>query len=551
MLHPTPTSSTASSRGPTCAAAAPILAVLATAFFLSACAGTERIAESERPPALPETHALIPAPVMAELDYASRFVFTDSTQIVVDAADAEARRIGRFLSELIGHSVETMPEVVDAGTEHVGRHVRLRIGGAGSSIAAEGYVLEIRPEAVTITAADHAGLFYGVQTIRQLLPWYVEYEAAFPQAMWLPVGRIADEPRFAWRGAMLDVARHFLPAQHVKRYIDLMALHKLNRLHLHLSDDQGWRIEVPGRPRLTNHGGHGEVGGREGGYYTTDEYQELVRYAQARFVTVVPEIDMPGHTNAALSSYAELNCDDRARDPYIGTSVGFSYLCVEKEETYAFVDEVVGEIAAMTPGPYFHLGGDEVHELTGEQYVQFMERAQEIVAKHGKRVVGWDEIAEADLDLIPGTIVQVWRPQTPATADKVAEAVAAGAHVVLSPADRIYIDMKYDSTTVLGLAWAGFNDVRDAYDWEPAALNPDLPESSILGVEAPLWSETLRSMADFEYMAFPRLAGVAELGWSPVAARSWESFRRRVGRQASRWTALGINFYRAPEIPWE
>lgn len=520
-------------------------------FALGACSATAPVTEVPAPSRSPELtlrHALIPRPASADLSGSEEFVLGRDMRIVVDPGDEEAIRIGVMLASLIGNTVDTTPEVVESDAVNAG-DVRLTRRGAPENLGQEGYDLRITNSSVTLSAAGAAGLFYGVQTIRQLLPWYVEYSAASAQPLWLPVGQVVDSPRFFWRGSMLDVARHFLAPRDVKRYIDLMALFKLNRLHIHLSDDQGWRIEIPGRPRLTEIGATSQVGGKRGGFYTTEEYIDLVRYAEDRFITIVPEIDMPGHTNAALVSYAELNCDGVARDPFIGTEVGFSSLCVEKEETYAFIDEVVREIAAMTPGPFFHIGGDEVHELTPEQYVRFMERAQDIVVAHGKRVVGWDEIAEAALDLVPGTIIQVWRPQTPATGAAVAEAVARGASVILSPADRVYIDMKYDTSTVLGLAWAGYNDVRDAYDWEPAALVPGLPEEAILGVEAPLWSETVESMADFEYMAFPRLAGVAELGWSS-GPRSWEEYRLRLGAQAPRWTALGINFFRAPEVPW-
>jgi hexosaminidase len=201
----------------------------------------------------------------------------------------------------------------------------------------------------------------------------------------------------------------------VKRHIDLMAMYKLNRLHLHLSDDQGWRIEIPGRPRLTAHGASTAVGGRPGGYYSLDDWQELVRYASMRFVTLVPEIDMPGHTNAALASYPELTCDGVAPPLYTGTEVGFSFLCVENSETYAFVDDVVGAISEVTPGEYFHLGGDEARMLTSDQYTEFMLRALDIVGDAGKTVVAWDEVAEVGLQLEQGTIIQVWRPQNEAS----------------------------------------------------------------------------------------------------------------------------------------
>ena len=441
-----------------------------------------------------------------------------------------------------------------------GASIHLTTGVASASLGAEGYELVITPSRVEVSAASPAGLFYGVQTVRQLLPPLVEYTAAYPRPLFLPVGRISDAPRFGWRGAMLDVARHFLPADDVKRFVDLMALYKLNRLHIHLSDDQGWRIEIPGWPRLTEHGGSTEVGGGPGGFYTTLEYADLVRYASERFVTIVPEIDMPGHTNAALSAYPELTCDGVAPELYTGTEVGFSSLCTDKELVYDFVNDVVREISAITSGPYFHVGGDEARQTEDEDFVAFIERVQDIVQSHGRRMIGWDEVATTALD--QESIVQLWRPlwpeggpPEPGSAAAVLQegatrAVEVGATFILSPADRIYLDMKYDASTVIGLTWAAITDPRAAYDWEPNEVFADIPEASIAGVEGTLWSETMGGLSDVEYLAFPRLAGVAELGWSPAGARDWNEYRQRVGAHGARWTALGVNFHHSDLIDW-
>src|SRR6185436_6484337 len=204
-------------------------------------------------------------------------------------------------------------------------------------------------------------------------------------------------------------------------------------------------------------------------------------------------------------------------------------------------DDVVKEIAAITPGPYFHMGGDEVKTLTPAQYRAFVERVQTIIQTHGKQMIGWDEVAVATL--LPTSIVQHWRP------DAAHGELARAPRLVLSPANRTYLDMKYDRDTALGLSWAGLVPIKTAYDWDPAVLVPEAPATAILGVEAPLWSETLANMRDVEFLAMPRLAAIAELGWSP-APRNWEGFRVRLGAQGPRWTAMGINFYRAPEIPW-
>jgi hexosaminidase len=414
---------------------------------------------------------------------------------------------------------------------------------AGAATGPEGYDLTIDATRVTLRATVPAGLFYGAQTLRQLLPYWSEYEAVMyrqPRPATLPPLHIRDTPRYQWRGAMLDVARHFFDVGEVKQFIDLLALHKMNRLHLHLADDQGWRIEIRKWPDLTARGGQTEVGGTPGGFYTQVQYADLVAYAADRFITIVPEIDMPGHTNAALSSIDELNCNGQATPRFTGTAVGFSALCVGMDFTYQFLDDVIGEIAAMTPGPYFHAGGDEVRTLTPDQYRSFIERVQAIVERHGKRMIGWDEVAATSL--LATSIVQHWRPAA-AKAE-----LARAPHLILSPGDRAYLDMKYGADTALGLDWAGLIPVRTAYEWDPAVLVPGA--ASVLGVEAPLWSETIANMRDVEFLAMPRLAAIAEVAWSPQAARSWESFRLRLGAQAPRWTALGINFYRAPDVPW-
>jgi hexosaminidase len=267
-----------------------------------------------------------------------------------------------------------------------------------------------------------------------------------------------------------------------------------------------------------------------------------VRYAAARYITIVPEIDMPAHTNAALAAYPEVSCSDRPAGLYTGTDVGWSSICVDKEASYALIDDVVREIAAITPGPFFHIGGDEVKLLTDEQYTRFVNRVQDIVNRHGKRMVGWEEIYKAQLK--PTSIVQSWK------GDSAAQALKYGSKLVLSPAKKAYIDMKYNAGTELGLSWAALIEVNDAYDWDPATYNPGVTERDVLGIEAPMWSETLRNIGAVEFLAMPRLAALAEVAWTPQAERDWQSFRVRVATQAPRWRYMGVNYYHSPQIPW-
>jgi hexosaminidase len=486
-------------------------------------------------------NTLIPSPVAATATDGT-FALTSTTQIYVEPADDELMALGQLLAEQLRPATGfEIPVLAVAGDRPVGQ-IFLTTAGADPALGAEGYELTIAPDAATLRAPQPAGLFYGIQTLRQLLPPAIESDTVETAAWELPAGTIRDQPRFEWRGAMLDVARHFFGVADVKRYIDLLAYYKLNRLHLHLSDDQGWRIEIASWPKLTTHGGSTAVGGGAGGYYTQADYAEIVAYAQQRYIMIIPEIDMPGHTNAALSSYAELNCDDVAPPLFTGIEVGFSSLCFDKPITFQFADDVIRELAAITPGPYIHIGGDEAAATSHDDYVRFIERFQEIVQSHGKRMIGWEETSQASL--LPSSVVQYWHNPI------VGQAVRQGAKVIMSPADRTYLDMKYDAATPLGLSWAGYVDVHRSYAWDPARAIADVSEEHILGVEAPIWSETLETMSDVESMAFPRLPGVAEIGWSPMLARDWEEYRQRLGAHSSRMAALGVNFHRAKSIPW-
>ncbi|MFE9773022.1 beta-N-acetylhexosaminidase [Streptomyces sp. NPDC005931] len=508
---------------------------------MAAGAGTAGAAPRTGTEAIP-LDRVIPAPASVTPG-GSPYRITEGTRIRVDPS-REARRIGAYLAGLLRPSTGHPLPVTEQGRGGI----RLRL--AQGPFGAEGYRLTSGPSGVTITAARPAGLFHGVQTLRQLLPPAVEKDSVQPGPWLIAGGTVVDSPRYGWRGAMLDVARHFFTVDEVKRYIDRIALYKLNKLHLHLSDDQGWRIAVDSWPRLATHGGSTEVGGGPGGYYTKADYKEIVRYAASRHLEVVPEIDMPGHTNAALASYAELNCDGVAPPLYTGIEVGFSSLCVGKEITYDFVDDVVRELAALTPGRYLHIGGDEAHSTPHQDFVKFMDRVQPIVAEYGKTVVGWHQLTGADP--AKGALAQYWGLDRTSEREKeqVAEAARAGTGLILSPADRAYLDMKYDRSTPLGLSWAGYVEVRRSYDWDPGAYLPGVPASAVRGVEAPLWTETLENSAHLEYMAFPRLPGIAELGWSPAATHDWEDYRRRLAAQAPRWDALGIGYHRSPQVSW-
>ena len=487
--------------------------------------------------------SIIPKPVSIT-STGGYFTLKAHTGIFIQGESAELKTIGRYLADRLKPATGFGLEVKNATKEPRSGSIYLTISGTDPKLGTEGYVLTITKKMVTLTANNPAGLFRGIQTIRQLLPANIEMSSKQTGTWKIATGTITDYPVYSYRGTMLDVSRHFFGVNDVKRFIDLIAAYKMNALHLHLSDDQGWRIEIKSWPNLATHGGSTQVGGGNGGYYTQEQYSDIVKYAKERYIMIVPEIDMPGHTNAALASYAELNCNEMATELYTGTKVGFSTLCTTKDITYKFIDDVVRELAAITPGPYIHIGGDESHSTKREDYIPFINKVQDIVLAHGKQILGWDDIAISTLK--PNVVAQNWSNVKNANL-----AVSQGAKILMSPARKAYLDMQYDKTTKLGLHWAAYIELDSAYIWDPATFIPGVGKENVLGIEAALWTETITKMDDIEYMVFPRLPGYAEIGWTPSALRSWDEYKVRLGKQEDRFKAMDINYYPSAKVPWD
>ncbi|HWF18391.1 MAG TPA: beta-N-acetylhexosaminidase, partial [Verrucomicrobiae bacterium] len=447
------------------------------------------------------------------------------------------------------------------------------------------------PGGVTIKASTQAGLFYGVQTLLELFPPQIFSINTLKNVAWnIPYSvHIEDQPRFQWRGFMLDCARHFFSKDDVKRVLDEMALHKLNMFHWHLTDDQAWRIEIKKYPKLTevgawranaalvpydNAGDQGNAhpawsaapasafgaDGRYGGFYTQDDVREVVVYAAERHITVVPEIEMPGHSVAALAAYPELSCVDGHFSTDINAGVNHGVFCVGNPKVIQFLDDVLTEVFQLFPAKYVHIGGDEVdrkaksetwgkdpaclalmkeHSYTNLDQLQgwFTGQMGKFISAHGKTLVGWSEITEAEL------------PKDAVVMDWIGGAVQAatnGDDVVMSPTRFSYFDyyQSQDHTTE-PRAIGGFLPLEQVYSFEPipAALPPEY-DSHILGSQANLWTEYIPSLAHAEYMMFPRLCALAEVAWSPKAARNWDDFSRRLRVQEVRLDELGVNHRR-------
>ncbi|ACZ31751.1 Beta-N-acetylhexosaminidase [Xylanimonas cellulosilytica DSM 15894] len=403
----------------------------------------------------------------------------------------------------------------------------------------ESYTLETRPDGVTITAPAEIGLLHGLRTLRQL----VGLDRTAPAVV------VHDAPRFAWRGLTLDVARHWFGPAVLRRVVDLAGAYKLRVLHLHLTDDQGWRIEVPSRPALAQVSGPTQSGGLvpdgERGYLTLDEYRELQEYAAARFVEIVPEIDLPGHTNAATHACGELRPDGVPTPAYGGMEVGFSRLWFDNPATEPWIKDVLADVAAATLGPHVHVGGDECHTLDEPEYSRLVGLALDAVRSAGKTPVAWQEAAPA---AGAGTVLQYWDPRAdPAALLRAAE---AGARFVMSPATHAYLDMQYEPGHPLGQDWSGFVDLHRSYEWEPTTALPGLQAEAVVGVSAALWTETLETADHVFSMLLPRLPAVAEVAWTAPSSRDWQSFRTRIVAHAPTWDAEGWAWHPSKDAVW-
>lgn len=563
--------------------AAPLIAALALV-PLAAIPGN---ADSEpAPSAAPATLPLVPQPVVADQPAgAAPYVVNSHTGIRARGAGSKtiAGGLADVLRSATGHRVPVSSHsgaitiTVDPAADYTVDGVAPAAGSA-----AESYVLDVDRTGVDITARTAHGAFNAVQTLRQLLPGWVNAGRRVTTAWQVPAVHIEDAPRFGYRGVMLDVARSFQDADSVKRYIDTLVQLKMSHLHLHLADDQGWRIEITNKGRAAgdtidyrrltsvsgktavndlNRGYRRELG--RTGYYTQAEYRSIVKYAKDRFVTVVPEIDVPGHTNAALHAIPQLNTERSlpARNPETGVvdwngtiDVGYSALDELHPATYDFVRHVFKQVAEMSGSPYVHIGGDESHAMGHERYVDFVRQVVPAVREAtGVGTIGWSEYAEAGLDqgagYWDGSVVQYWV----GSGDWVRDFVAKGGKAVISDAEGSYLDMKYDPSTPIGLDWAcrGDCDFDRYYNWDPTTtVEGGVAEEGVLGVEGPLWSETVRGEDQAFYLALPRAAAILETGWTAADRKDPAGFAERLGGLGVHLTSAGTNFYESRRASW-
>jgi len=525
------------------------------AFVQQAC-GAGATDRSGAPP------AVIPGPARVERQPGG-FSITERTRVLVEAGNPEAHAVGVYLAEILHRGTGWSPTVGATTRPEPPRDaILLTTAGADASLGEEGYALSVSPESVLLRAPQPRGLFLGVQTIRQLLPpetgTCLAGDSGESEGLTLPGVRITDKPRYKWRGMLLDCGRHFMTKEFVKRYIDLLAYHKMNVLHWHLTEDQGWRIEIRQYPRLTEVGawrGKGEE--RYGGFYTQEDIREIVAYAGSRYVTVVPEIEMPGHSMAALASYPELGCEGKGYE--VGTRWGVysDVYCAGNERVFEFLENVLSEVIDLFPSEYIHIGGDECPKtrwkacpkcqarmeaegLRDEHELQsyFVRRIERFLNSRGRRLVGWDEILEGGL--APNATVQSWRGLEGAIA-----AAGSGHDVISSPTSHCYLD--YAQVRTPGEPTRmGFIPLERSYAFEPTPVELT-PEQArhVLGLEGNMWTEHA-PQERVDWQVFPRLCALAEVGWSPREARDWDGFSARMKVHYRRLDALGVTYFLSP-----
>ena len=503
---------------------------------------------------------VVPLPKSVNQSSAASFVLSESSSIIYPEGNADMQRNAQFLSDYVNEMTQ-----LRLGKRSMGGKENAAKVGQGNILLAldakikndEGYTINVTDKGVIIRGKTPAGVFLGIQTLRKALP-VVKVK---PQVVTLPAVNIVDEPRFGYRGMHLDCARHFFTVDFVKEYIDLIALHGMNRFHWHLTEDQGWRIEINKYPRLTEVGAwrSGTTIGRNsgvddgipyGGFYTQDECHEIVKYAAERYITVIPEIDMPGHMLAALAAYPELGCTGGPYEVEHTWGIFADVLCPGKEETFKFIEGVLDEVVSIFPSEYIHIGGDEcprdrwaecplcqqriVQESlkpegkqTKEDLLQgyFARRVEKYLHAKGKKLIGWDEILYCNVDRT--STIMSWRGALPG-----AEAAKLGHDVIMTPTNPMYFDYyQTEDTRHEPLAIGGLETVKDVYAFEPIAADLTAEDAHhILGVQANLWTEYVAVPHHVEYQVLPRMAALAEVQWLKPDQKDYDAFIVRLKR---------------------
>jgi hexosaminidase len=495
----------------------------------------------------------------------ANFTIDDDSRILVDN-NPETKSSAKFLADFfIQHGIN-LPVVNFDEVDGIENDIILRLLKDKEDIKKEGYRLKVTSNNLTIVATDAAGLFYGIQTLMQMVP--ASFLTMQNKEVEIHGWIINDSPRFSYRGMHLDVGRHFFPVDFIKQYLDMMAMYKFNTFHWHLTEDQGWRIEIKKYPKLTEVGAYRDStlvgkystkphrwdGKRYGGFYTQEQIRDIVKYAADRHITIIPEIEMPGHSLAALAAYPELACTPGPFRPATLWGV-FPDIYCPKEETFEFLENVLTEVMDLFPGKYIHIGGDEApkerwkesklcqkiikeHGLKDEAELQtyFVERIEKFLNAHGHQLIGWDEILEGGLS--PGATVMSWRGIEGGIA-----AARADHDAIMTPGNFCYFDHYQAGPEDEPIAIGGMTTLKEVYDYEPVPEELNKKEAQhILGAQGNVWTEYMHTPKKVEYMVLPRMAALSEVVWTKPDLKSWKSFQRRINDHFKRYKAYGWNY---------
>ena len=503
--------------------------------------------------------SIIPQPLSIQTQ-SGEYKITNSTKIYIDNGNTELRKIGEMLSSQLKSQTGKILNIVEYQTLPSKNAIILTLKNTIDTLGDEGYSLSVNPNNIVIKANNPKGVFYGMQTLLQLIP--LKNGSVYVA---IPAVNILDKPRFGWRGLMLDVGRYFYSVDFLKKYFDYMAMHKLNTFHWHLTEDHGWRIEIKKYPKLTEVGAWREGtqidrnpknidNNPHGGYYTQDQVREIVAYAKDRYITIVPEIEMPGHSLAALVAYPELSCTGGPFKMPVAWAIQKDVYCAGNEQTYKFLEDILSEIADLFPGQIIHIGGDECPKdrwkecpkcqakikaegLKDEHELQsyFIKRIENFLLTKNKRIIGWDEILEGGL--APNAAVMSWRG-----VDGGISAAKQHHDVVMTPTSYTYFDYYQGEPYLEPIAIGGFLPLEKVYSYEPIPAELSKEEVSyIKGVQANVWSEFIHSPEKVEYMTFPRAAALAEIAWTKPELKNWDDFKQRMEKQYQRYENAGIN----------
>jgi hexosaminidase len=513
--------------------------------------------------------SIVPYPVRVSTS-GQKFIISKNTVIRIDANNPELRQIAQAMAEALKSHVGGSIAIATTNGGKVTNSIVLTLNHTADTLGDEGYKLSVYSGGIDISANKPQGIFYGLQTFKQLLP-----VTTIGSTVSIPAADIIDKPRFKWRGLMLDVGRYFYSVDFIKKYLDYMAMYKLNTFHWHLTEDHGWRIEIKKYPKLTQIGAWragtqfdraaNQVDNNpHGGYYTQDQVREIVAYAKDRYITVVPEIEMPGHSLAALVAYPELSCTGGPFKMPVLWGIQKDVYCPGNEQTFTFLQDVLTEVAALFPGPIIHIGGDECPKdrwklcpkcqarikaegLKDEHELQsyFIKRIENFLLTKNKRIIGWDEILEGGL--APNAAVMSWRG--------IAGGIAAAKQhhdVTMTPAAFMYFDYYQGEPYNEPVAIGGLLTLEKVYSYEPVPAELTSDEAIyIKGVQANVWSEFIHSAEKVEYMTLPRAAAMAEVAWTPARLKNWEGFKDRMEGQYQRYDAMGINYSKSAYNVWQ